>query len=62
MIKNEFSNLNQTSYEAEMDYKEPKTRREPRKDPREKGSGKNGKYTAKHVRQIESLKEKHKSK
>ena len=37
---------------------QPKTRRESKKDPREKGAGKDGKYSAKHVRMMESLKEK----
>ena len=36
----------------------PKTRRESKKDQREKGAGRDGKYSAKHVRQMESLKEK----
>ena len=38
----------------------PKTRREKKKDQREKGAGKDGKYTSKHVRQIEALKERNK--
>jgi hypothetical protein len=33
----------------------PKTRRENKKDQREKGSGKDGKYSAKHIRNIELL-------
>jgi hypothetical protein len=37
---------------------EPKTRRELKKDPRIKSQGKHGKYSQKHVRQVESLKEK----
>jgi hypothetical protein len=36
----------------------PKTRREKKKDQREKGAGKDGKYSSKHVRQMEALKEK----
>jgi hypothetical protein len=36
----------------------PKTRRETKKDQKEKGQGKNGKYSNKHIRQVESLKEK----
>jgi hypothetical protein len=35
---------------------QPKTRRESKKDQREKGAGKNGKYTAKHVRLTEKRK------
>jgi hypothetical protein len=38
----------------------PKTRRETKKDQREKGGGKDGKYSQKHVRTIEILKEKQK--
>jgi hypothetical protein len=37
---------------------QPKTRRETKKDQKEKGQGKNGKYSNKHVRQVEALKEK----
>lgn len=40
----------------------PQTRRELKKDQKEKGRGKDGKYTQKHVRQLELLKEKQKSK
>lgn len=40
----------------------PQTRREKKKDQREKGGGKDGKYSQKHVRAIESLKEKRRSK
>ena len=36
----------------------PKTRREKKKDQREKGGGKDGKYSAKHVRNVESIKSK----
>jgi hypothetical protein len=36
----------------------PKTRRESKKDQCEKGAGRDGKYSAKHVRQMEALKEK----
>jgi len=36
----------------------PKTRREKKKDPREKGAGKDGKYSTKHVRMTEALKSK----
>lgn len=35
----------------------PLTRRENKKDQREKGQGKHGKYSAKHVRQVEKLKD-----
>ena len=38
----------------EMDN--PKTRRESKKDQKEKGKGKDGKYTQKHVRVVEALK------
>ena len=34
----------------------PKTRQESKKDQKEKGKGKNGKYTQKHVRNVEGLK------
>lgn len=34
----------------------PQTRREKKKDQREKGQGKNGKYSSKHIRQVEALK------
>lgn len=37
---------------------QPKTRREVKKDQKEKGKGKDGKYSQKHVRQVEALKEK----
>ena len=33
----------------------PQTRREKKKDQREKGGGKDGKYSAKHVRNMESI-------
>lgn len=36
----------------------PKTRKEKKKDQKEKGQGKDGKYSQKHVRQVEALKEK----
>ena len=34
---------------------EPTTRRETKKDQKEKGRGKDGKYSQKHVRQVEAL-------
>ena len=34
---------------------QPKTRKESKKDQREKGGGKNGKYSAKHIRGVEIL-------
>jgi hypothetical protein len=37
---------------------QPKTRREKKKDQREKGAGKDGKYSSKHVRQAAALGEK----
>lgn len=40
----------------------PKTRRESKKDQQEKGNGKNGIYSQKHVRQTKALKEKQKGK
>jgi hypothetical protein len=36
----------------------PKTRRETKKDQKEKGNGKDGKYSQKHIRQLEALKSK----
>ena len=36
---------------------DPKTRREKKKDPREKAVGKFGVYSSKHVRQMQALKE-----
>lgn len=36
----------------------PKTRKETKKDQREKGGGKDGKYSQKHIREVEKLKEK----
>lgn len=38
----------------------PQTRREKKKDQKEKGQGKNGKYSTKHIREVEKLKEKRK--
>lgn len=38
----------------------PKTRKETKKDQREKGGGKDGKYSQKHIREVEKLKEKRK--
>lgn len=40
----------------------PKTRRESKKDQREKGAGRDGKYSAKHVRLMETLKDKQRHK
>ncbi len=40
----------------------PKTRKESRKDQKEKGHGKDGKYSQKHIRAVEALKEKRKNK
>jgi hypothetical protein len=40
----------------------PKTRKESKKDQKQKGQGKDGKYSQKHIRNIEALKEKHKNK
>lgn len=37
---------------------QPKTRSEKKKDQKEKANGKNGKYSQKHIRQTEALKEK----
>ena len=36
---------------------EPKTRKEIKKDQKEKGQGKDGKYTQKHVRLVQALQE-----
>jgi hypothetical protein len=38
----------------------PQTRREKKKDQKEKGQGKNGKYSSKHIRNAEKLNEKRK--
>lgn len=38
----------------------PATRREKKKDQREKGGGTDGKYSAKHVRMMEALRDKQK--
>jgi hypothetical protein len=38
---------------------DPKTRKESKKDQREKGGGKNGKYSNKHIRAVQALAEKH---
>jgi len=35
---------------------DPKTRKETKKNQKEKGAGKNGKYSTKHIRLIEALK------
>jgi hypothetical protein len=35
---------------------QPKTRKETKKDQREKGGGKNGKYSSKHIRLVEAIK------
>lgn len=40
----------------------PKTRKETKKDQREKSRGKDGKYSQKHIRTVEALKEKRSSK
>lgn len=40
----------------------PKTRKESKKDQKQKGQGKDGKYSQKHVRAIEALKEKQRTK
>lgn len=40
----------------------PQSRREKRKDQKEKGGGKDGKYSQKHIRTVEKLKEKKESK
>ena len=34
---------------------QPKTRKESKKDQREKAGGKNGKYSTKHIREVEKL-------
>jgi len=38
----------------------PKTRRESKKDQKQKAQGKDGKYTQKHIRAVEVLKERRK--
>ena len=40
----------------------PKTRRETKKDQKEKREGKDGKYSQKHIRKVEELKNKRKGK
>jgi hypothetical protein len=40
----------------------PSTRREKKKDQKEKGQGKDGKFSQKHVRQMEAIREKKGSK
>ena len=40
---------------------QPKTRKESKKDQKQKGQGKDGKYSQKHIRSIEFLKEKQKT-
>jgi len=40
----------------------PATRREKKKDQKEKGGGKDGKYSQKHVRAVQELKDKKKTK
>jgi hypothetical protein len=40
----------------------PKTRKESKKDQKEKGHGKDGKYSQKHVRAVQELKDKKKTK
>jgi len=40
----------------------PRTRRESKKDQKQKGQGQNGKYSQKHIRATEELKEKTKNK
>lgn len=40
----------------------PKTRRESKKDQKQKALGKDGKYSQKHIRMVESLKDKRKNK
>lgn len=37
---------------------QPKTRRESKKDQKEKAQGSNGKYSSKHIRYVELLREK----
>jgi len=34
---------------------EPQTRKEKKKDQKEKGQGKNGKYSSKHIRKVELI-------
>lgn len=40
----------------------PSTRREKKRDQKEKGNGKDGKYSQKHIRTVEALKEKQRNK
>jgi hypothetical protein len=39
----------------------PKTRRESKKDQKEKGRGQDGKYSSKHIRVVEALKDRQKA-
>jgi hypothetical protein len=45
---------------ASQQMDDPKTRRDKKKDQREKGSGKDGKYSTKHVRMMEAVQAKSK--
>ena len=38
-----------------MDSKQPKTRQEKKKNQKEKGGGKDGKYSQKHIRKVAEL-------
>ena len=56
------TNLKQNNFLNYIQMDPPKTRKETKKDQKEKGQGKDGKYSQKHIRQFEALKEKQKSK
>jgi hypothetical protein len=56
--KNGFYNIYINAVGRRMDP--PKTRRESKKDQKEKAKGRDGKYTQKHIRAVEVLKEKRK--
>jgi hypothetical protein len=45
---------------ASQQMDDPKTRRDKKKDQREKGGGKDGKYSSKHIRLMEALQAKSK--
>ena len=59
MIKNEFVS---PLFNCIKQMDPPATRREKKKDQKEKGSGKDGKYSQKHIRAVQELKDKKKTK
>ena len=57
--KTKFETTKSIVASEEMD--DPKTRRDKKKDQREKGGGKDGKYSTKHIRVMEALQAKTKT-